>query len=564
LAADPQVVKLHEGHELSWMALDSVGLQSFELGTATIGENTVPGEFGFDDDTTAVASALASKAVEVRKELQQLVPWQDEFMNIAQQLADAINKTLQCVLEDEDFNKDEELSSLLLFETGDAQKLAADVAGGTRADLSTVPLTCRFLTPIQRKEKVDAYTAELNSKFRRRRLARIRKLTEGADIVEVVEEESDDEESADEVEYSWLGPSLLTPLIAALTPGPLEATHRRPEGYVKWLETDWFRQHWDRIEEPASTGEAKSPPGFCLYAFQHICQVFGASFKWEAEVKLSGTNINDSKTLRYGFLARYITQRSEDDEGPGDFDRPPGATWSIDVGSLAAVLSLWTLTVETKLRADPRPYQFIRLLGCGWQVPVPAEASVNAALGDGSDMSEILQWVKATSEKSHEKEEEDLAAELMDNSDGQSQDDNRAEPESQTAPSDLPEPAEDAGPRGAVYENERRETETETEGSWGLWMTDRDLKKVATAAEEIENTNGCSSPPDQPGAANGDENPSDLMPREYKAADFYGVWIERRTPATTMHTTDINFDTQYVFGTAFWSRSRFRPMSRNL
>ena len=81
---------------------------------------------------------------------------------------------------------------------------------------------------------------------------------------------------------------------------------------------------------------------------------FGESFKWELEAQLrvadDGASIG-SRTARvkYPFLARFATQKAEGEPDSADFN-----TWETDVKTLAAVLSLWILTIKAGPEVDPR------------------------------------------------------------------------------------------------------------------------------------------------------------------------------------------------------------------
>ncbi|CEL05777.1 Putative Ankyrin repeat protein [Aspergillus calidoustus] len=125
IAANPQVVGLEEGGELSWLAMEALGLELFALGIPASEERTEAGDTATptsinDPDGDAVtappralslspqiaASILARKAVEVRQELTNLASWQDEHTVLAHQLAEAIAGTLEYVLGENAFEVD--------------------------------------------------------------------------------------------------------------------------------------------------------------------------------------------------------------------------------------------------------------------------------------------------------------------------------------------------------------------------------------------------------------------------------------------------------------------------
>lgn len=109
---------------------------------------------------------------------------------------------------------------------------------------------------------------------------------------------------------------------------------------------DWFSQNKDRIETSA-------PPGFGLYAPEGTDKPFGEGFKWELEAQIrvseDGASIGGRPArVKYPFLARFITQQAE-----GEPDSTDTNTWETDVKVLAAVLSLWILTIKAGREVEP-------------------------------------------------------------------------------------------------------------------------------------------------------------------------------------------------------------------
>ncbi|KAL5049837.1 hypothetical protein BDW71DRAFT_204528 [Aspergillus fruticulosus] len=111
LAANPKVVKLIEGHELSWVMMDACGIDSLkttpEIWLGVDGFTGQSWQAQFDSPNPALGHMrslptvwLARTMVEGRRDIAQLVPWGDDCYPLAQQLATAIIDVLQFISEE--------------------------------------------------------------------------------------------------------------------------------------------------------------------------------------------------------------------------------------------------------------------------------------------------------------------------------------------------------------------------------------------------------------------------------------------------------------------------------
>lgn len=523
LAANPQVETLHEGHELSWVALDALGLSSFEIGSYTaIDETGAPEERSSQrcaTETSTMASSLARKVVEVRKEMRQLVPWQDEYITLAHQLADAVTRTLQCVMADLKYFEVEEeklTASLVVFERSTGDKLSSKVF--TLEEYNAKTEETEKTEKSNGSRKKGNHRLRLNlQRPRRRRHRRVER------------------SGAERAIRTWFGTRKTGSLYSTsakrnTTPRRHPVARQNAEADAKPLERgNWFWENQDVIEEAASDHDLKTPPGFSFYVFQQSDEVFGASFTWESEAMLSGPSVGNRRTgAKYRFLARCIFQNDQDDDEDADSEnrfRTPRSNrgdsekhvWTTDVGSLAALLSLWMLTMETKLGPTSHLHASTRLLGCGWQVPVPAYSKDKG----------ILKWIGSIhSDGSGARDDKGLGVESMTDA---SEDDHSGEESGDmgknTDRSEFPEPDEDAS---------LGESEADQYGSLSVH---------------------------QHSVRSKDPTPGHVRP--YEKADFYSVWIERKTPALTLpnFASHMRESLGHTFGTCFSSHSRFGPTS---
>ncbi|KAL4964649.1 uncharacterized protein BDV14DRAFT_200699 [Aspergillus stella-maris] len=145
LAAVPWTDKLDRGREVAWVLMDALGVASFEVGKS-VNDSEIE---AVNDTTKERASALARKAVEVRKEFTQLVPWQDEPMILANQLAEAIASTLQYVVSDRHFVLDSDADPNLLFERNVEGEALTQPIGGA----DTVPFSSSRVFPLELESK---------------------------------------------------------------------------------------------------------------------------------------------------------------------------------------------------------------------------------------------------------------------------------------------------------------------------------------------------------------------------------------------------------------------------
>lgn len=271
LSADPEVTKVDEGHELSWVALDALGLLSSELKSSIPTPNEEGGPIeNQESQQPPMVSALARKVVDVRKVMGELASWEDEYKVLAHQLADAIGKTLQYAVETKQVFRMSKKKALclLLGENTSALLPVVVVNGEYRVQVNEIPIQV--------------------------------------------------EEAPRVISWTILSPA---------------------------SDGNWFSKNKDRTEPSAS-------PGFGLYAPKGTQKPFGESFKWEIETQLraadDGASIGGrTARVKYPFLA--ATQKAE-----GEPDSANTNTWETDVKALAAVLSLWTLTIKAGREIDPR------------------------------------------------------------------------------------------------------------------------------------------------------------------------------------------------------------------
>lgn len=538
LAANPQVEKLHEGHELSWVALDALGLSSFELGSyKAIDETGAPEERSSqrcatetDPETAAMTSSLARKVVEVRKEMRELVPWQDEYITLAHQLADAITRTLQYVMTDRRYFEVEEETlavSLLAFERSTGGKFSSKVF--TLEEYSEEREKMEKSNG-SRKKGQDIFRLNLGRR-RRRRMKRF---------------------GAQRASRTWFRArnprsQYSTSARRNITSRPHPVTRQNAEAGAKPVERgNWFWENRDLVEEAASDNDLKTAPGVSYYIYQKSDEIFGACFTWESEALLGGSSVGNRQTgAKYRFRARCIFQNDQEHDEDADSEtrsrRPRGNqgdsgkhVWTTDVGSLAALLSLWMLTMEAKSGPTSHLPASTRLLGCGWQVRVPADVPFSKI---DPKNREIIQWMESIhSGGSGAGDDQGLGVEGM--TDGY-EDDHSGEESGDTGKkngrSDFPEPDEDAnlGESGA--------DEDELLGVQQHSVQSKDL------------TSGYARP--------------------HGWVDFYSVWIERKTPAFPISNLpsylresqarhrNIFPPQRHTFGTCFSSHSRFGPTS---
>jgi hypothetical protein len=509
LAADPQVKKLHEGRELAWMAMDALGLRSFELGTPTPTEGV--GDYeksenaalnGLNDESTTskmqtTGSRLARKAVEVHKELTKLVPWQDESLTLAHQLAEAISLTLLYFLNSKHLELNEIGKSTLLFEEIPKRQTPTEEQDGSQGGPSRKPLlSARLISPEEYKTSED----EPSTKERFMVRARYKKPAADEEMLneEIVQVPSLERSSVAEV------------TMTRAVPHTIPAFSKVKAQSDQYGTGNWFWENRDSVEEAASSIEPQIPPGFTSLAFQDANEIFGLNFKWEFDVRLSGLSVEGLSTAKYGFSTRAIVQVSEvrevdrrklsrldDDDSEDHSSVSETASWTTDVRSLAAIISLWTLTIEEKLGTDALPPEPVRLLGCGWQVPVPATLFVTAK---NKNQAKVRQWVESNCKDGSESEESILRVEASDNDD-------------------------------PVIPDQEGDT--------------------ALAA---------SIPDEDPEAEHNPVRFGDTV-HEFKLVDFYGVWIERKTPAIRGADLESRLkDGCYIFGTSLAYYSRFAPV----
>lgn len=520
LAANPQVETLHEGHELSWVALDALGLSSFELGSYTaVDETRAPEERSSqrcatetDPESAAMTSSLARKVVEVRKQMRQLVPWQDEYTTLSHQLADAITTTLQWVMADLryfDFEEEKLVASVVAFERSTGGKFSSKVFTAEEYDEKREE---REKSKGLRKEGKQSFRLNLGRRPQRMERPGARRAT-----------------------HHWRRTSNSRSPSATSAKGNTTSprhpvTRQNAEADAKPLERgNWFWENRDVIEEAASDSDLNTPPGFSFYNFQESDEVFGASFTWQSEAMLSGPSVGNRRTgAKYSFLARCIFQNDhEEDEDADSESRFPGPqksnqgdpekqAWTTDVGSLAALLSLWMLTMEAKLGPASHLHASTRLLGCGWQVPVPA---------DSKDKG-ILQWIGSIhSGSSGAGDDKGLGVEGMTGGSDDHSGEESGDTGKKTDGSDFSEPDEDSslGESGA-------------DESGSLSVHHHSVLSKDPIPEYV---------------------------RPYEKTDFYSVWIERKTPALTLpnFASYMRESRGHTFGTCFSSHSRFGPTS---
>ncbi|RDW76531.1 uncharacterized protein DSM5745_06523 [Aspergillus mulundensis] len=272
LAANPKVVKLMEGHELSWVMMDACGIDSLkitpEIWLGVDGLVSQPWDPRSDLPNPALGHMrslptdwLIRAMVEGRKEVGKLVSWGDDCSHLAHQLATAITGVLQ-------------------------------------------------------------YISDENDAFE------IRKI----------------------------------PLVFKQPPKKENSGHGLAEYPTA---NDFSAAVESRGFEVAS--------GLLEYRLPGQDTTLGAGFQWKCGMSLMRHRSAEEERHQYQFRAQAVRPRYSDPEKSGsDVGRSASVfRWTMDVASLTAILSLLAFTSAKSLDPDEKSGKAVRLLGRGWDVPIP-------------------------------------------------------------------------------------------------------------------------------------------------------------------------------------------------
>ncbi|KAH8424827.1 uncharacterized protein LDX57_002570 [Aspergillus melleus] len=574
LAADPKWVELQEGHELSWIALDAFRLDSFELDNATTEEDDADSVRAgsqsiesFQGTQMADVSSLARKVIGVRKQTRELVNWQDESVNLAHRLANAITKTLQYVCEDESLFMDfDEQSSVFVFEE--------------RAISDLNPARTEY--PRHLSAKVIPIK-EIHNKLGPR-TSTSRHLTGGSgfhssvkNILNLAANQKDsilstpeDNTHAEIIERDGSQDSALTESDPARSPpariysrAPSPQTRRPPSPLSPpppsaWLHKpvigsdgndldpndpeplgagNWFWEHREVVDEAADGCDPRTPLGLIPYIFHKYGQIFGVSFTWESKVTLGGPKGMGRRSDQYRFRAQCVYQRENtniDDNVPEELEAGSNAekrTWDIDIDSLAAIISLWTFSLQQKLKAGHESLELIRSFGYGWDVPIPASVSTAAKR---ENIEKVIHWAQSSQ--------------------------TCGSPLGQDPSLGARENADNNGADGQSFREMVTTQEVSENINDSVAEPDADFMKVSDHEGSPE--------PNHAKQSKGQLPQNTGIAQEYKVADFYAVWIERKFTASRF--ADLRFVTglqayerrahpPYHFAGAVAPISRFEP-----
>ncbi|KAL5002686.1 hypothetical protein BDV10DRAFT_105780 [Aspergillus recurvatus] len=112
----------------------------------------------------------------------------------------------------------------------------------------------------------------------------------------------------------------------------------------------------------------------------------GAGFQWQCEMSLMRQRSAEEERHRYHFRAQAVRSRYDDTDRVGTQTGPVGSMlrWTMDVASLAAILSVLAFTTAKSLGPGEKRGKAVRLLGRGWDVPISARLlSEEHKLGTG-------------------------------------------------------------------------------------------------------------------------------------------------------------------------------------
>jgi hypothetical protein len=332
--------------------MDSIGISSFKLRIPTVSDPT-PEDEGNEstaelkspkdsvrganssktgpESTTMVGSVLARKAVEVRKELGQLVSWHDESKTPANQLADAITKTLEFVLS----------------------------SGQFEIDFSQISTNCFGFdtTKWARREEDNEFRAE---PFEAPLSAMIRHTM--IDLDRIVEEEIPGEAISRLREEDHLEGSIVDAARRILN-----VSHRNHLASRDQLSVG---ERLTRKPNPSIT-ELTIRPGLTVNL--HQTDEVDITFKWDCDVEFFDSRLEKTRATKHTFSAWCLPRTGSDLQEPdgtqtaggGDYKAP---SWAMDAASLTAFLSFWARAEPDMVRFPSRP---VRLIGCGWEVPIP-------------------------------------------------------------------------------------------------------------------------------------------------------------------------------------------------
>ncbi|KAL4899026.1 hypothetical protein BDW74DRAFT_184134 [Aspergillus multicolor] len=273
LAANPKVVKLIEGHELSWVMMDACGIDSLkitpEIWLGVDGSSvSSPWDSRSDLPNPALGHMrslptdwLVRAMVEGRKEVAELVLWEDNCSRLAHQLATALTGVLQYISDEDD-----------------------------AFDMRKIPLTFKYPP---------------------------KKENPGHGLVE----------------------------------------YPTANDFGAAVESRGF--------EVAS--------GLLEYRLPGQETIIGAGFQWKCGMSLMRHRSAAEERHQYQFRAQAVRSRYSDPEKLGS-DVSHNASmfrWTMDIASLTAILSLLSFTSAKSLDPDDKPGKTVRLLGRGWDVPIP-------------------------------------------------------------------------------------------------------------------------------------------------------------------------------------------------
>jgi hypothetical protein len=341
--------------------MHALGVERFELGghwpfESTIGERLSPDEELVGpqhEHTTSIAgiqmtsSALVHKAVEVRKELAQLVPWEDEIRPLAHQLAEAITTTLQHFCSNGSlFEVRSDFYQQIIFqlatESSDSLQSADDRRGQTLSAklVKLVPEGLKSHSRLSRQGSMSA-----------------------SDFPPRVSNEGNESRANDELdnlgEYSAMRRESMN---GARQPSqPRNVDYRMGTG-------NWFWENRDLVEEAVCAIEQPLPSGLLTYTFHHPHEAFGAVFGWRCGVAVEGQPIQTGPRARYSFRAYCVSHDGlTEATSIHDFENQ---VWKTDVETLAATIHLGMSTIGLQLFTNYPVGPSIRTLGCGWDVRV--------------------------------------------------------------------------------------------------------------------------------------------------------------------------------------------------
>jgi hypothetical protein len=365
IAANPQVVGLEEGGELSWLAMEALGLELFALGIPASEERTEAGDTATPtsinnpdgDAVTAppralslspqiAASILARKAVEVRQELTNLASWQDEHTVLAHQLAEAIAGTLEYVLGENAFEVDPT--------TTHSKVGGRDTKRWPRRDEEIVSDPLGTMNPFH---AILDYVA--------------------TDSERIIGEELPEEEVTQLPEF--VVRELSSRKRARNNDEDASASPREPPGQGPPTAMD------KPSRGEVFMAELNNDVGFTV-DFVGPADL-ELSFAWEVDIRLTATQLEGSQMVKLGHSA-HTAVGGRFPPGPDELPVEPGA-WNVDPSPLAALLSLCALTMESEPNSSHVACG-CRTLGCGWDVPVPARC---VDPGIEVDSEELRRWL---------------------------------------------------------------------------------------------------------------------------------------------------------------------------